>query len=147
MMEIGFSKILLIFALALIVLGPDKLPKVAAEVGRWVGRARAMARQFREQLEDEATLDPSIHKRSSTAGTTSNAGVVSNLNAVVESPPVPATEVTPDYAELTPHPPMEDPTAAPLVDPVAEYIGSHPAAATDAAGATDSAPDTRLPRL
>jgi Sec-independent protein translocase protein TatA len=40
--------------LALLVLGPQKLPKVVAEVGRWMGRARAMARQFREQLEVEA---------------------------------------------------------------------------------------------
>jgi sec-independent protein translocase protein TatB len=57
MFEVGFSELLLISALALIVLGPEKLPRVAAQVGRWVGRARAMARQFREQLEDEATLD------------------------------------------------------------------------------------------
>ena len=31
-----------------------------AQVGNWVGRARAMARQFREQLEDEARLDEVI---------------------------------------------------------------------------------------
>ena len=36
------------------MLGPEKLPRVVSEVGRWVGRARAMARQFREQLEHEA---------------------------------------------------------------------------------------------
>src|ERR1700730_5091527 len=56
MFEGRFSEILLIFVLALVVLGPEKLPRVAAEVGRWVGRARAMARQFREQLEEEVTL-------------------------------------------------------------------------------------------
>ena len=54
MFEVGFSELLLIMALALLVLGPQKLPKVVAEVGRWMGRARAMARQFREQLEVEA---------------------------------------------------------------------------------------------
>jgi sec-independent protein translocase protein TatB len=48
-----FSEILIIFVLALIVLGPEKLPRVVSEAGRWVGRARAMARQFREQLEEE----------------------------------------------------------------------------------------------
>jgi sec-independent protein translocase protein TatB len=57
MFDIGFSKIVLIFLLALIVLGPEKLPKVAAQVGRWVGRARGMARQFREQLEEEVNLE------------------------------------------------------------------------------------------
>ena len=67
MFEVGFTELLLIFALALLVLGPQKLPKLAQQVGRWVGRARAMARQFREQLEDEAhqletkmTVDPGI---------------------------------------------------------------------------------------
>jgi sec-independent protein translocase protein TatB len=54
MFEVGFSELLLIMVLALLVLGPQKLPKVAAQIGRWMGRARAMARQFREQLEVEA---------------------------------------------------------------------------------------------
>ena len=54
MFDIGFSEILLIFGLALVVLGPDKLPGVARTIGRWAGRARAMARQFRDQLETEA---------------------------------------------------------------------------------------------
>ena len=57
MFDIGFSEVLLIFLLALIVLGPEKLPKVAAQVGRWIGRARGMARQFREQLEEEVNLE------------------------------------------------------------------------------------------
>ena len=53
MFEGRFSEILIIFVLALIVLGPEKLPRVVSEAGRWAGRARAMARQFREQLEEE----------------------------------------------------------------------------------------------
>ena len=57
MFDIGFSEILVIFVLALVVLGPEKLPRVVREVGRWVGRARAMARQFQEQLEEEVDLD------------------------------------------------------------------------------------------
>ena len=54
MFGIDFSEILVIFAIALVVLGPEKLPRLAATIGRWIGRARAMARQFREQLEQEA---------------------------------------------------------------------------------------------
>lgn len=57
MFEIGFSELLLIFVIALIVLGPQKLPKLVAQVGRWAGKARGMARQFREQLESEINLD------------------------------------------------------------------------------------------
>ncbi|MGH8143786.1 MAG: Sec-independent protein translocase protein TatB, partial [Steroidobacteraceae bacterium] len=54
MFGIDFSEILVIFAIALVVLGPQRLPKLANMIGRWVGRARGMARQFREQLEQEA---------------------------------------------------------------------------------------------
>jgi sec-independent protein translocase protein TatB len=54
MFGIDFSEILVIFGIALVVLGPEKLPRLARTIGRWVGRARAMARQFREQLEQEA---------------------------------------------------------------------------------------------
>ena len=39
------------------MLGPEKLPRVVSELGRWMGRARAMARQFREQLEEEVQLE------------------------------------------------------------------------------------------
>ncbi|HUN73675.1 MAG TPA: twin-arginine translocase TatA/TatE family subunit [Steroidobacteraceae bacterium] len=52
-MFVDFPEIVIIFGIALVVLGPKKLPGTAAQIGRWVGRARAMARQFREQLEQE----------------------------------------------------------------------------------------------
>jgi sec-independent protein translocase protein TatB len=61
MFGIDFSEILVIFGIALVVLGPEKLPKLANTIGRWVGRARGMARQFREQLEQETnTLKRSV---------------------------------------------------------------------------------------
>ena len=51
MFEVGFTEIVLILGLALLVLGPENLPGLAQKVGRWTGRARAMARQLRTQLE------------------------------------------------------------------------------------------------
>lgn len=57
MFEVGFSEMLVIFALALVVLGPERLPRLVSQLGRWAGRARAMARQFRDQLEAEVNLD------------------------------------------------------------------------------------------
>lgn len=52
-LDFSISELAIIFGLALVVLGPKKLPGLVAQVGRWVGRARHMARQFREQLEQE----------------------------------------------------------------------------------------------
>jgi sec-independent protein translocase protein TatB len=63
MFEVGFSELVLIFGLALIVLGPQRLPKLAAQIGRWVGRARAMARQFREQLDQEVNLEETVGRK------------------------------------------------------------------------------------
>src|ERR1700678_743236 len=57
MLDVGFSEILLTSAIALVVLGPERLPKVARQVGNWMGRARAMARQLSEQLEREVIAD------------------------------------------------------------------------------------------
>jgi Tat protein translocase TatB subunit len=57
MLDFGFSEIVLTSAIALIVLGPEKLPKVARQVGNWMGRARHMARQLTEQLEREVSAD------------------------------------------------------------------------------------------
>ena len=49
------------------MLGPEKLPRVVSELGRWVGRARAMARQFREQLEEEVQLEEARKAQSAAA--------------------------------------------------------------------------------
>ena len=57
MFEVGFTEIVLIMGIALLVLGPEKLPGLARTVGRWTGRARSMARQLRMQLEQEVTLE------------------------------------------------------------------------------------------
>lgn len=63
MFEVGFTEIVLILGLALLVLGPEKLPGLAEKVGRWTGRARSMARQLRTQLEQEVTLDEMTKSR------------------------------------------------------------------------------------
>lgn len=55
MLDVGFSEILLTSVIALVVLGPERLPKVARQVGNWMGRARAMARQLSEQLDREVS--------------------------------------------------------------------------------------------
>lgn len=68
MLDFGFSEILLTSAIALVVLGPEKLPKVARQVGNWMGRARLMARQLSEQLEREVNAEELLKQqtRSST---------------------------------------------------------------------------------
>lgn len=63
MLDFGFSEILLTSAIALVVLGPERLPKVARQVGNWVGRARLMARQLSEQLEREVNAEELLRQQ------------------------------------------------------------------------------------
>ena len=53
MLDIGFSELLLLAIIGLIVLGPERLPKVARSVGQWTGRARAYVRQMSAELDRE----------------------------------------------------------------------------------------------
>ena len=68
MLDFGFSEILLTSAIALVVLGPERLPRVARQVGNWVGRARVMARQLTEQLEREVTAEALLKQQSTAVG-------------------------------------------------------------------------------
>jgi Tat protein translocase TatB subunit len=63
MLDFGFSEILLTSAIALVVLGPERLPKVARQVGNWMGRARLMARQLSEQLEREVNAEELLRQQ------------------------------------------------------------------------------------
>jgi sec-independent protein translocase protein TatB len=51
MFDIGYSELLLIAVVALIVIGPKDLPNVMRTVGKWVGKARGMARHFRSGVD------------------------------------------------------------------------------------------------
>jgi sec-independent protein translocase protein TatB len=139
MFGVDFSEIGLIFLIALVVLGPAKLPQVAATIGRWIGRARVMARQFREQLEQEAnTLKDAADLRSRPAPS-----------------PAPPPASTPPPADAKPEP-SADTGSAPPAEASAHTEGTPPAedlpqldssvrftsaAATDSAPAAEAAPE------
>jgi sec-independent protein translocase protein TatB len=84
MLDFGFSEILLTSAIALVVLGPERLPKVARQVGNWMGRARAMARQLSEQLEREVSAEELLREQ-----TKSKAAPMSRLTSPSYVPPDP----------------------------------------------------------
>jgi len=93
MLDVGFSEILLTSAIALIVLGPERLPKVARQVGNWMGRARAMARQLSEQLEREVSAEELLKTQSKTSPVAKAPGKsvsASNLPASTRAPVVSA---------------------------------------------------------
>jgi sec-independent protein translocase protein TatB len=54
MFDIGWSEILVIVVVAVVVVGPKDLPRLMRTIGQWAGRARAMADQFRRSFDDMA---------------------------------------------------------------------------------------------
>lgn len=57
MFDFGFSELLLIAVVALVVLGPERLPKAARFVGLWVRRARAQWYSVKSELERELAAE------------------------------------------------------------------------------------------
>lgn len=53
MFDFSFWELAIVLIVALVVVGPDKLPIVAAKVGRWVGKAKRMMVAVRSDIEDE----------------------------------------------------------------------------------------------
>ena len=53
MFDFGFWELAIVLVVALLVVGPDKLPILAAKVGRWVGKAKRMVQSVRSDIESE----------------------------------------------------------------------------------------------
>lgn len=50
--DVGFGEILVILVLALFIFGPDRLPKMASELGKGLRQVRRMATNARRDLRD-----------------------------------------------------------------------------------------------
>ena len=52
MFDLGWTEMAVVALIALIVIGPKDLPRVLRTAGKWAGKARAIAREFRVSLDD-----------------------------------------------------------------------------------------------
>ena len=57
MFDIGFSELLIIAIVALVVLGPERLPKAARFAGLWVRRARAQWYSVKSEFERDLAAE------------------------------------------------------------------------------------------
>jgi sec-independent protein translocase protein TatB len=57
MFEVGFSEIIVIVVVALIVIGPDKLPKLARTYGLLYGRAQHYISGVKQDIDRQVALD------------------------------------------------------------------------------------------
>lgn len=53
MFDIGFWELMMIGLIALLVVGPERLPKLAYTAGRWVGKARGVLTNVKQEIDKE----------------------------------------------------------------------------------------------
>ncbi len=57
MFDIGWTEILIVMGIALVVVGPKELPKIVRTIGKWRGKASAYARDFQRSIEEAADVN------------------------------------------------------------------------------------------
>lgn len=57
MFDVGFAEIVLVMVIALLVVGPERLPRLARTAGLWLGKARAFVQSVREDIEREVAAE------------------------------------------------------------------------------------------
>ena len=57
MFDSGFLELLVVGIIALIVIGPERLPEVAAKVGKFIGKIKAFVATTRDDIEREMRAD------------------------------------------------------------------------------------------
>lgn len=61
MFDIGWSELLIVAIVAIIVVGPKELPALLRNIGRYLGKLKSMSQEFRSQF-NEAIKDTEIEK-------------------------------------------------------------------------------------
>ncbi|HCG39335.1 MULTISPECIES: Sec-independent protein translocase protein TatB [Stutzerimonas stutzeri subgroup] len=128
MFDIGFTELLLVGLVALMVLGPERLPGAVRTTGLWVGRLKRSfsnikaevereigADEIRRQLHNERILDLEREMKQSIMPPTSSTSSSTTTPPRTENTASETADST--GAAVTPSPSPEAPPAAPVAEP------------------------------
>ncbi|MFM7345695.1 MAG: Sec-independent protein translocase protein TatB [Tagaea sp.] len=131
MLDLSWGEIIVIGAVAVIFIGPKELPGALRTAGNWIGKARTMAREFQNNVDDmirEAELDE-VKKHVTTATGLATGGIGGAIQNVVDpkgelqkalappdlnlnpASPAPAPATTPPAVQAAVPPPPPQPVA------------------------------------
>ncbi len=57
MFDFGFSEMLIVAVVALVVLGPERLPRVARQAGEWIGKLQRYVRDVKSDISRQMELE------------------------------------------------------------------------------------------
>lgn len=98
MFDVGFTELLLLAVIGVVVIGPERLPAVARTVGKAVGEARRFASGLQRQLEQEVKIEELNRK---IMEDTKGKEFSTNTDSKPETPAATATETTEESNERT----------------------------------------------
>lgn len=61
MFGVSGGELIILLLIGLVVLGPERLPRIANQIGGWLGQARRMTRVMKRQLEEELDLNQTLN--------------------------------------------------------------------------------------
>lgn len=113
MFDVAPSELLFVALIALVVIGPKDLPRVMRTVGRWVGRIRDVARQFRSGF-DEMVRESELREME-------ERWRAENERIMREHPAIPdASEPKAIEAPAVPYPTAKSDASDPAISPASE---------------------------
>jgi sec-independent protein translocase protein TatB len=130
MIDISLGKMLLLAVIALIVLGPEKLPAAARTAGALLRRARAGWEGVRNEVERELELEEI--KRAAKAAAAQAEEAQAKLNATMQQVRDPFTQAASTFSTNPLHTPLNAPAAAPGAPAVTQTQASGTVASTPA---------------
>lgn len=57
MFDIGFSEVILVFVIMLLVVGPERLPRIARTAGLWIGKMRGFVSSVKADIDRELATE------------------------------------------------------------------------------------------
>ncbi len=85
MFEIGFSELVMIGLVTLLVVGPERLPKVARLAGFWLGKTRAMMASVKMEIQQELHAEDVRQLLQDQAGLKDVEQLMTQTNSAVQS--------------------------------------------------------------
>jgi sec-independent protein translocase protein TatB len=133
MFGISFSELLLVGLVALLVLGPERLPGAARTAGLWVGRLKRSFNAIKQEVEREIGADE-IRRQLHNEHILSMEQEARKILSPQQPPVEPATSVTPSAPVPVAEPPLPVTAATPIpVTPVPPSADIGPAAPAESA--------------
>ena len=117
MFDFSWSELAVIGVVALVVIGPKDLPRVMRTVGLWVGKARAIAREFQSSL-DQMIRESELEEMRKSVERASNVNLAREIERTID----PAGELQKSLEPPSSPPPppvtsMQEPAPPPIAAP------------------------------